>query len=172
MKNADYDNLNFRYFSNPMDFMLMGLFEWRDSTESDKSTATFEKLQKALTAIDRQHCLCQVYREDHSLVEIAENRLQDVPSDDVINTLTEKKLIGDCVVHLGVELGISIGDIKETMHNFPKDLNGQINDLLVKWKNWEKSDRTKPTIYRLMVTLKRIKSAAGLAFVKKAYGVE
>lgn len=60
MKNADYDNLNFRYFSNPMDFMLMGLFEWRDTEESNKSIATFEKLQKALTAIDRQHCLCQV----------------------------------------------------------------------------------------------------------------
>ncbi|VDI42057.1 Hypothetical predicted protein [Mytilus galloprovincialis] len=60
MEKADYDNLNFRYFSNPMDFMLMGLFEWRDKTESDQLTATFGKLQKALTAIERQHYLCQV----------------------------------------------------------------------------------------------------------------
>lgn len=90
----------------------------------------------------------------------------------VITSLTKKKLIGDCVVHLGVELGLSIGNIKETMHNFPRNLNGQINDLLVKWKNWKKTDRVKPTIYRLMVTLKRVKAAEGLAFVKKTYSVE
>lgn len=60
MEKADYENLNFRYFTNPMDFMLMGLFEWRDKTDSDQSTATFGKLLEALTAIERQHYLCQV----------------------------------------------------------------------------------------------------------------
>ncbi|CAC5356677.1 unnamed protein product [Mytilus coruscus] len=157
MVKSDYDNLNFRYFSNPMDFMLMGLFEWRDKTESDTAVASFKDLQKALSAIERQHYLCQVCREDHSLVEIAQNRLQDIPSDHVINMLTDRKMIGDCVVYLGVELGLSIGDIKETMHNFPRDLNGQIHDLLVKWTKWVNSNRSKPTIYRLGVVLKRIK---------------
>ncbi|VDI49473.1 Hypothetical predicted protein [Mytilus galloprovincialis] len=172
MEKADYDNLNFRYFSNPMDFMLMGLFEWRDKTESDQMTATFRKLQTALKAIERQHYMCQVHREDHTLVEKAHSRLQDVPSDDVINSLTEKKLIGDCIVHLGVELGLSIGNIKETMHNFPRDLNGQIHDLLTKWKNCDETKMVKPTIYRLMVALKRVKAAQGLNFVKKTYDVE
>ncbi|CAG2245214.1 unnamed protein product [Mytilus edulis] len=173
MAKSDYDNLNFRYFSNPMDFMLMGLFDWRDKTESDKSMASFEDLQKALSAIERQHYLCQVCREDHSLVEIAQNRLQVSPPDHVIKMLTDKKMIGDCVVHLGVELGLSIGNIKETMHNYPRDLNGQIYNLLVKWTDdWEKSNRSKPTIYRLMVVLKRIKAAEGLAFVKTTYDVK
>lgn len=86
--------------------------------------------------------------------------------------LTEKKLIGDCVVHLGVELGLSICNIKETMHNFPRDMNGQINDLLVKWKNWGKYNKVKPTIYRLMTTLKHVKASEGLEFLKKSCSVE
>ncbi|OPL33293.1 serine pats1 threonine-protein kinase, partial [Mytilus galloprovincialis] len=59
MTKTDYDNLNFRYFSNPMDMMLMGMFQWRDKTESDQSPATFGKLLEALKAIGRQHYLCQ-----------------------------------------------------------------------------------------------------------------
>ncbi|XP_063407500.1 uncharacterized protein LOC134691146 [Mytilus trossulus] len=169
MTKADYDNLNFRYFSNPMDMMLMGMFQWRDKTESDQSPATFGKLLEALKAIGSQHYLCQILREDHSLVEKANSHLQVVPSDEVINAMTEKKLIGDCVVYLGIELGLTIGDIRETMHNFPRDLNGQIHDILIKWKE---TDRVKPTIYWLMVALKRVQAAAGLAFLKKEYGVK
>ncbi|CAC5414814.1 unnamed protein product [Mytilus coruscus] len=169
MSKADYDNLNFRYFSNPMDMMLMGMFQWRAKTESDQSPATFGKLLQALTAIERKHFLCQVHREDHSFVEKAHRRLHDIPSVEVINTLTEKKLIGDCVVHLGIELGLSIVDIRETMYNFPRDLNGQIHDLLIKWK---KTDSVKRTIYWLMVVLKRVEADEGLAFLKKTYDVE
>ncbi|VDI26732.1 Hypothetical predicted protein, partial [Mytilus galloprovincialis] len=169
MSKADYDKLNFRYFSNPMDMMLMGMFQWRDKTESDQSPATFGKLLEALKAIDRQHYLCQIHREDHSLVEKAQNRLQVVPSDEDINALTERDLIGDCVVHLGIELGLTIVNIKKTMFKFPRDLDGQIHDLLMKWKE---TDRVKPTIYWLMVALKRVEAADGLAFLKKTYGVE
>ncbi|XP_052096776.1 uncharacterized protein LOC127731938 [Mytilus californianus] len=168
MEKTDLDNLNFRYFSNPMDFMLMGLFEWRDKTESDEMTATFRKLQTALEAIERQHYLCQVHREDQTLAKIANISLQDVPSNDVISSLTEKKLIGDCIVHLGIELGLSINSIKETIVNNPRTLYGQIHNLLIKWK----SGKVKPTIYRLMVALKKVKASEGLAFVMKTYGVE
>lgn len=59
MTTIEYDGLNFRYFSNPLDFMLMGLFEWRNKTNLE-STATFGKLQEALTAIKLEHYLCQV----------------------------------------------------------------------------------------------------------------
>lgn len=81
-------------------------------------------------------------------------------------------MIGDCVVHLGVELGLSIRNIKETMYNFPRDLNGQIFNLLMKWKTFGKSNKSKPTIYRLMVALQRVTAAEGLLFLKKTYGVE
>lgn len=100
--------------------------------------------------------------------EIANINLQDVPSDDLISSLTEKKLIGDCIVHFGVELGLSINSIKETIVNNPRNLYGQIHNLLIKWK----SDKVKPTIYRLMVALKKVKASEGLAFVMKTYGVE
>ncbi|CAC5363359.1 unnamed protein product [Mytilus coruscus] len=169
MTKADYDNLNFRYFSNPMDMMLMGMFQWRDKTESDQSPATFGKLLEALKAIDSQHYLCQIHREDYSLAEKAHSRLQVVPSDEVINTLTEKDLIGDCAVHLGIELGLTIVNIRKTMYKFPRDLDGQIHDLL---KKWRKTERMKPTIYWLMVALKRVEAAEGLAFLKKTYDVE
>lgn len=96
-------------------------------------------------------------------------RLQDVPSDEVIDSLTEKNLIGDCVVHLGIELGRSIEDIRKTMHNFPRDLDGQIHDLLIKWK---KTDHPKPTIFWLMNALKRVEAAKGLNFLEKTYGEE
>ena len=86
--------------------------------------------------------------------------------------MTDKNLIGDCVVHLGVELCLSIGDIKKTLYNFPRDLNGQVHDLLTKWKNCNEIKMVKPTIYRLMVALQHIKAAKGLSFVKKTYGVE
>lgn len=57
---ADYEKLNHCYFSNPMNFMLMGLFKWRDKAEIDQSISTFEELMRALTAIDRKHYLCKV----------------------------------------------------------------------------------------------------------------
>ncbi|XP_071141937.1 uncharacterized protein [Mytilus edulis] len=60
MTKADYDRLNFRYFSNPMDITLMGLFQWKERAESEQSSATIGNLLKALTAIDRQHYLCQL----------------------------------------------------------------------------------------------------------------
>lgn len=102
-------------------------------------------------------------------IEKAHSRLQEVPSDDVINALTEQNLIGDCVVHFGIELGLSIVDIGKTMYKFPRDLDGQIHDLLIKWN---KTGSVKPTIYRLMVALKRVEAAKGLAFVKKTYEVD
>ncbi|VDI45415.1 Hypothetical predicted protein [Mytilus galloprovincialis] len=172
MTKADYDNILFRYFSNPMDFMLFGLFAWRDKEDSTPSKATFENLLTALTAIQEPHYLCQVHREDHSLVENAQSCLQEMPSDHVVNALTEKKLIGDCVVHLGVELGLSINSIKETIVNNPRDLYDRIHDLLIKWKTGKEPNMVAPTIYRLMVALKRVEAAEGLAFVMKTYGVE
>ncbi|CAG2188604.1 LRDD [Mytilus edulis] len=166
---ADYEKLNHCYFSNPMNFMLMGLFKWRDKAEIDQSISTFEELMRALTAIDRKHYLCKVQREDHSLMVKSHSRLQDVPSEDVIKALTQKNLIGDCVVHFGIELGLTSVDISKTLYNFQRDLDGQIHDLLMKWR---KTDGKKPTIYWLMVALKRVQAVKGLKYVKKTYCVE
>ncbi|VDI60683.1 Hypothetical predicted protein [Mytilus galloprovincialis] len=166
---ADYEKLNHCYFSNPMNFMLMGLFKWRDKAEIDQPISTFEELMRALTAIDRKHYLCKVQREDHSLMVKSHSRLQDVPSEEVIKALTQKNLIGDCVVHFGIELGLTSVDISKTLYNFQRDLDGQIHDLLMKWR---KTDGKKPTIYWLMVALKRVQAVKGLKYVKKTYCVE
>lgn len=118
-------------------------------------------------------CIC-IYHFNftYNYTEKAHTRLQDVPSDHVIRSLIDGQMIGDCVVHLGVELGLSIRNIKETMYNFPRDLNGQISDLLLKWKTFRKSNKSKPTIHRLMIALQRVTAAEGLVFLKKTYGVE
>ncbi|XP_076084163.1 uncharacterized protein LOC143054953 [Mytilus galloprovincialis] len=166
---ADYEKLNHCYFSNPMNFMLMGLFKWRDKAEIDRSKSTFEELMRALTAIDRKHYLCKVQREDHSLMVKSHSRLQDVPPEEVIKALTQKNLIGDCVVHFGIELGLTSVDISKTLYNFQRDLDGQIHDLLMKWM---KTDGKKPTIYWLMVALKRVQAVKGFNYVKKKYCVE
>ncbi|XP_071143991.1 uncharacterized protein [Mytilus edulis] len=166
---ADYEKLNHCYFSNPMNFMLMGLFKWRDKAEIDQSISTFEELMRALTAIDRKHYLCKVQREDHSLMVKSHSRLQDVPPEEVIKALTQKNLIGDCVVHFGIELGLTSVDISKTLYNFQRDLDGQIHDLLMKWM---KTDGKKPTIYWLMVALKRVQAVKGFNYVKKKYCVE
>ncbi|CAG2185342.1 unnamed protein product [Mytilus edulis] len=55
---------------------------------------------------------------DPNCEEKAHIRLQEVPSDDVINALTEQNLIGDCVVHFGIELGLSIVDIGRQCTSF------------------------------------------------------
>lgn len=119
-----------------------------------------------------KHCLLFHIISNHFktlFTEKAHMRLQDVVSDDVINAMTEYNLIGDCVVHLGVELGISISEIRKIMYEFPRDLDGQIHALLIKWR---KTSKPKPTIFRLMVALKRTEAAEGLAFLMKTYGVE
>ncbi|VDI61844.1 Hypothetical predicted protein [Mytilus galloprovincialis] len=115
-------------------------------------------------------CVDKVLREDHTFAEIADNHLQQPPPDDVINKLTDQKLIGNCVVHLGIELGLSINDIIESMDKYHQNVSGQINSILIKWKNCNKKNMV--TIYRLMVALKRVRAAEGLQFVMKMYDVE
>lgn len=102
------------------------------------------------------------------LIEIAPTSLLVAPSDDVINILTEKKLIGDCVVHLEVELGVSIGDIKETMHNFPKELYGQKNDLLIKWQKLGKIRQNKTNNFSINENFETYKISSRLSFCKES----
>lgn len=102
----------------------------------------------------------------------AQNRLHEIPIDDVIDTLITNKLMGDSVVHLGVELGLSFNSIKETLINKQSDLYDRFYDLLMKWKNGNEPNTVTPSIYRLMVALKRVEAAEGLQYVMKTYDVE
>lgn len=94
---------------------------------------------------------------------IAERRLQTIPKDDVLNELSRR--IGNCVIQLGIELGLNFTSIEESIYRFPKDMYGQIYDILKKWKEQK---IVKPTIHRLMMALQRVESG-GLSYLRMKY---
>jgi hypothetical protein len=55
--------------------------------------------------------------------------------------------VGNCAIQLGVELGLSMVDIEESLFKYSKDMFSQTFDVLKKWKNLRK---VKPTIRILM----------------------
>ncbi|CAG2252861.1 unnamed protein product [Mytilus edulis] len=95
--------------------------------------------------------------------DIAEIRLQEVPHDDVLKDLPRN--LGNCAIQLGIELGVSISSIEETLTRHPRDMYNQIEDILRKWKT---SRGVKPTIYRLMLALERVHTG-GLEYLKGFY---
>lgn len=96
-------------------------------------------------------------------IDRADVNLQDIPHDDDLKDL--HKNIGNCAIQLGIELGVSMSSIKETMVRYHKDMYGQIDDILRKWKS---SRAVKPTIYRLMRALERV-DTGGLDYLKERY---
>lgn len=85
------------------------------------------------------------------------------PSDEVLEELSHR--LGNCVIQLGIELGISFNSIEETMYRFPKDMYGQLYDILNKWKCQRNE---KPTIHRLIMALQRVE-CGGLIFLQDQY---
>lgn len=93
----------------------------------------------------------------------AGSALQETPSDDVLKRLPRQ--LGNCVIQLGIELGLSFASIEETMYNYPKDMYSQLYDVLKKWKE---SREQKPSVYTLMKALQRTDSG-GLIFLRNEY---
>lgn len=97
------------------------------------------------------------------MVDIADVRLQEIPNDDVLNGLPGN--LGNCAIQLGIELGITVSSINESLVRHHKDMYQQISDILRKWKS---SRVVKPTIYRLMLALERV-DTGGLDYLKDIY---
>lgn len=111
-----------------------------------------------------RHILRYVFNSSQiGISDIADSRLQEIPADEVLNRLP--KHIGNCVIQLGIELGLSFNSIEETMHNHFKDMYSQIYDILKKWKQ---SSKIKPTIYKLMLAL-QCTDSGGLTFLRDEY---
>jgi hypothetical protein len=75
------------------------------------------------------------------VIDIDNIALQQIPDDDVLRELSEQ--VGNCAMQLGVELGLSMVEIEETLSNYSKDMFSRNFDVLIKWK---KSCEVKPTI--------------------------
>ncbi|CAC5387365.1 unnamed protein product [Mytilus coruscus] len=160
----DWNDIDYSYTRMPLVIKIMAFNFWRTKTIRGKPTKSFNDLLDALKAVgDERHLLCKVFREDTHLLDIAEIRLQEVPHDDVLKDLL--KNLGNCAVQLGIELGVSISSIEETLTRHPRDMYNQIDDILRKWKT---SREVKPTIYRLMLALERVHNG-GLEYLKGVY---
>jgi hypothetical protein len=75
------------------------------------------------------------------------------------------KEVGNCAVQLGVELGLSMVKIEETLSNYPKDMFSRTFDVL---KNWKHSRKVKPTI-RILMKAMQASDPRGLVFLRKKY---
>jgi hypothetical protein len=42
--------------------------------------------------------------------------------------------VGDCAIHLGLELGLEMMTIEDTLVLYQNDMKGQILDVMTKWK--------------------------------------
>lgn len=90
---------------------------------------------------------------------MGEKKLYDTPNDDILEDLPTK--MGNCVIQLGIELGLTIYDVEEVIYNNYGKMRDQIKGILTKWKHME---NPKPTMFRLMTAVKECKSG-GFAFL-------
>lgn len=95
--------------------------------------------------------------------DIASSKLQEIPSDEVLRLLPRE--MGNCIIQLGLELGLSFSSIQETMYKYPKEMYEQLYDILRKWKQ---SGKSRPTVFSLMKALQQTQSG-GLTFLREQY---
>jgi hypothetical protein len=75
------------------------------------------------------------------------------------------KQVGNCTVQVGVELGLSMVEIEETLFKYSKDMFSQTFDVLKKWKYQRKVN---PTI-RILMKAMQASDPRGLTFLRKKY---
>ncbi|CAC5426425.1 unnamed protein product [Mytilus coruscus] len=164
LEQKDWEDMEDCYTGMSLIIRIMALHCWKTKRIKGKPTKSFCTLLDALKAVDdTRHLLCKIFREDTDLLDIADVRLQEVPNDDVLNGLPSN--LGNCAIQLGIELGITVSSIKESLVRHHKDMYQQMSEILRKWKS---SREVKPTIYRLMLALERV-DTGGLDYLKGIY---
>ena len=96
------------------------------------------------------------------MTESVDRRYHQTPDDNVLSKLSER--IGNCTVELGVELGLSLSDIEESIYKYEKDLFGQIYDILLKWKGMSEVK----SLHALMQALQYVRPE-GIRFLMREY---
>ena len=97
------------------------------------------------------------------VIDIDNIALQHIPDDDVLRVLSA--IVGNCAMQLGVELGLSMVEIEETLFKYSKDMYRKTLDVLQKWK---KGCEIKPTIRMLMKAM-QASDPRGLHFLISRY---
>jgi hypothetical protein len=73
--------------------------------------------------------------------------------------------VGNCAIQLGVELGLSMVEIEESLFKYSRDMFSQTFDVLKKWKY---SRKVKPTI-RILMRAIQANDSRGLMFLRDKY---
>ncbi|CAG2200448.1 unnamed protein product [Mytilus edulis] len=149
LETQEYCNIQHQYEANGVhSVMFMALVKCMKDIEAKLKRPSLKPIRDALIAVDlNQHVLY-----------VSEIRLQSTVDDDVLTELP--KHIGNCVIHLGIELGLTVEDIEATMYNYPKDMYSQIASVL---RIWKRSSQT-PTVFALLKALQHVKSG-GLSYL-------
>ena len=87
---------------------------------------------------------------------------QEIPGNDLLWDLSQS--VGNCAIHLGVELGLDMVKIEETLVKYPKSMYEQTFDVL---KKWQSSGDVK-TICMLMKAFKLV-DGRGVQFLRHKY---
>ena len=112
---------------------------------------------------DRKDILGNYNSDCFYFLGIANSALQEIPEDNVLQDLSKE--VGNCAIHLGVELGLKWANIEETLTKYPKSMFEQTFDIMKKWKI---SAEVK-TIRMLMKAFQSV-DGRGLKFLRKKYG--
>ena len=94
---------------------------------------------------------------------IANSALQEIPEDVVLQELSRK--VGNCAIHLGVELELDMAEIEETLKRCRNITFDETFDIMKKWKRIKEVK----TILMLMKAFQAA-DARGLNFLIKKYG--
>lgn len=93
-------------------------------------------------------------------IEIAGFGFEDTPSDSFLSTLPKK--LGNCVLPLGIELGLRITDVEAVFVRYPKDLFSQVYEIIRIWK-----EKTQENTYsNLMLAIQRVR---GKQFIERNF---
>ena len=131
------------------------LNNWKEQKYKDRCAPSFEELNDALPAVGYTiHLLCQVL-EDVAVYENENIALQETPDDKVLENLSAK--LGDCALHLGIELGLSMAEIKRILKMCEQDSKKETLCVMKEWKN-SGEDRT------ILMLMKALHLADGTGF--------
>ncbi|VDI49601.1 Hypothetical predicted protein [Mytilus galloprovincialis] len=160
LKENKWNDIEYQYDRIAVVVKIMALLEWRKNSHNSTLGSLSEKL---IIEEDNRHLLCKILWEDTALIDQASPCLQETPSEEVLLEL--RNHIGNCAVHLGIELELDIVNILDSLTRYPRDMKKQLSDILAKWR---RSTVLKPTIYRLMLALERVDNG-GLDYLKDQY---
>ncbi|XP_071151234.1 uncharacterized protein, partial [Mytilus edulis] len=108
----------------------------------ENNEISFADLDNGLREMEiTTHKLCVVRRIKQVKSSIPDDILDCIPSDEILDRLVP--LIGKLVFQLGIELGLSVEEIKNIIEKHDRDLTAQNTEVLFTWR---KGRIVKPTI--------------------------